>query len=181
MFPNLSGLFGGGNMAGGKPREGVTRTQSILGTLGDMLATAGGGQATFLPGLRQRAMLEEQRGLQVQQAKQERDNAMQDWIARQAWERANPAPQQPTEFDRALLGAGIQPGSREAVAAYRDRVASMARDPNDQFITAQLPNGTFYAGPQSGLSTFMQGSAPTRPQGRLSPEGGAGGNASGGF
>ncbi|MXO72868.1 hypothetical protein [Alteraurantiacibacter buctensis] len=99
MFGNLSGLFGGGNMAGGKPRPGPSRGQSIAGVLGDMLAIGGGRQAQFVPMLQQRQQMEELRGLQVQQAKTERDNAMQDWIARQEYERRNPDPARPGSFE----------------------------------------------------------------------------------
>lgn len=168
MFRNMTGLFGGGNMMTGAKREGVSRTQAILGTLGDMFSVAGGGQASFIPGLQQRAMLEEQRGMQMQQAKQERDNAMQDWIARQQWERANPEPRAPDAFDIALQRGGIDPNSPEGQQMYRDRAASMARDPNDQFVTVTIPGVGTYAGPQSGLPSFA-GTAPQRPVGRLTP------------
>lgn len=186
LFGNMSGLFGGGTMAPdpqetAKAPSGPSGRQMTIGALGDMLASLGGRQPQFIPHFLQQRQAEQAQAMQVQQAKSERDGRLQDWMAQQRWQQANPEPVQPTEFDRALQGAGIAPGSPEAIQFYRDRASAMARDPADQFITATLPNGTFYAGPQTGLSTFMQGSAPARPQGSLRPMGGAGGNASGGF
>lgn len=141
MFGNGKGLFGGSPMAAqpaqplAKPREGPTRTQGILGTLGDMLATAGGGQAMFLPNLMQQRQLTQMQGYRAQQAKDQREADMQDWMARQAWERANPAPQQPTEMQRNY--GWLEQNHPNQARDYLERMTN-----NYQY--RQGPDGQFY-------------------------------------
>lgn len=164
MYANNKGLFGSApQMPSAKPREGISGTRRAIGILGDALLGLGGQQGVFGPMMAQRRMLEEQRAFAVQQGKTERDARMQDWMAQQDYARANPAPREPDAFERALVGAGIDPASPEGQAMFRDRAASMARDPNDQFVTVTIPGRGTYAGPQSGLSDFAGGSGGPRP------------------
>lgn len=197
MFQNGKGLFGGNPMAmqqpeqGKPPRQGgiggfLQRNQLPLAMAGDLLLRNSGGAGNPMAQmLMQQRQMEQMQGYRTQQGKQQQDAEQQQWMARQAWERANPEPRAPDAFDIALQRGGIDPASPEGQQMYRDRAASMARDPNDQFVTVTIPGVGTYAGPQSGLASFASGAPASGgyselPQG-YTVRGGAGGNASGGF
>lgn len=74
-------------------------------------------------------------------------------LAEAQFKRMNPAPQQPTEFERMLANANILPGTPEYVEANR-RAAQGKYDP---LISATLPGDRFYSGPQSGLAEVFSG------------------------
>lgn len=80
-----------------------------------------------------------------------------------------PKTQAYSEFERALIASGIQPGTPEW-AQKMGQKADMALDPQ---VTTQLPNGGLYIGRQSGLSQALGGgrAAPTAPVGKLTPLG----------
>lgn len=78
-------------------------------------------------------------------------------IAGMEYQRRNPKPPAPTEFERMLAGAGILPGSPEYIDA--NRRAAMAK--SDPQVTVTLPGGGIFVGPQSELATVLQGGAPT--------------------
>ncbi len=111
---------------------------------------------------------------------EERQWSNEDWHARQDYERANPAPST-MERDAAAWDR-MSPPQR---AAYQE--AQRAGD-GDRFVTMTLPNGQFYAGPQSGLVAAL-GNAPAAAPPEQAPDrlpadffqGGSGGNATGGF
>lgn len=165
MLGNGKGLFGSNPMAMQaeqpmtKPREGPSRTQGILGILGDMLSTGGGGQANYMPQLMQQRQMEQMQGYRTQQAKQQRDGAMQDWRAQQDYARANPEPVEPTALQRNY--EWLQ-STNPAIAS--DYLAAQARDPNDDLVTVPIPGRGTYVGPRSGLSqAFGQGGAASPP------------------
>ncbi len=73
-------------------QQPAKRRPNWLGILGDSLQILGGGQATYVPQMqeqRQRAETMRQRALEAQQA---RETGWQDWVKKQEYERANPAP-----------------------------------------------------------------------------------------
>lgn len=57
------------------------------------------------------------------------------------------------DFERALIGMGLEPGSPEWVR----RNAMRADTIGDRLITATLPGDRFFAGPESALASFLQG------------------------
>lgn len=73
------------------PRRG-NGLRNVAGVLGDMLATAGGGRAMFIPQMMQER--EQQRQLQLQQQLQAEQRAYEEsqWQRRQDYARANPEP-----------------------------------------------------------------------------------------
>lgn len=117
-------------------------------------------------------------------AAQQREQGWEDWRRQYDYQVANPKPTQnkPDAFTQTLINAGIDPQSEQGRAMYRDRAASMSRDPNDEIVTVSLPGIGVYSGPRSGLAEVMGGARPTKPVGGLTPlGGGAGGNVSGNF
>lgn len=180
MFGNGKGLFGGNPMAMTPPQQPkapqqggiggfLQRNQMPLAQLSDVFLRLGGGQGNpMLQRLQDQQDMEQMQGFRTQLSKQQQDAQMQQWIAQQDYARNNPEPRAPDAFDIALQRGGIDPNSPEGQQMYRDRAASMARDPNDQFVTVTIPGVGTYAGPQSGLPSFA-GTAPQRPVGRLTP------------
>lgn len=151
------------------------------------LGSAMMGNANAIPQYHQRqqqeALFQRQQQMAAQQAQQERMADREDFMFEHDYRRNNPAPQAPDTFERALIGAGIDPDSPEAQQMYRDRAQSMTRNPNDEFVVVPIPGVGTYAGPRSGLGEAMGQNAPARPVGNLRPvqQGGSGGNAGGGF
>lgn len=84
-------------------------------------------------------------------------------VAGMAWQGMQPPePPKPTEFERLLMARGIEPGSEDWNTSL-DRFIAGKSDPN---ITVTLPGGGIFVGPQSELSTVLQGGAsqPAAPQ-----------------
>lgn len=99
-------------------------------------------------------------------------------LAKMMWDRANPKPQAPSEFDRSLKGAGIDPASPEGVALYRQRANTMAT-PTPQFVPDGVGGGQWVVPPTGGPAAPA---LPAAPVGKLTPiTGGTGSNAGGGF
>lgn len=69
--------------------------QNIVGSIGDALATWGGGQAIYGP--QQAAM--RQAALQEAQRQRERGENYADWERKEQWQRANPKPTAPHYFE----------------------------------------------------------------------------------
>lgn len=73
-------------------QEEGKRKPNWLGIVGDSLQILGGGQATYVPQMReqqQRAELLRQRALEAQQA---RETGWQDWVAKEEWKKKNETP-----------------------------------------------------------------------------------------
>ena len=97
------------------PQSGIGTGRMIAGYLGDALAQLGGLSGQFAPQM-QRSRDTQQR---TAQAAASRTAEWQDWVAKQRYEAANPAPQQPLEVERLLQAAGYQPGTPEYAVMLR--------------------------------------------------------------
>jgi hypothetical protein len=66
-----------------------------------------------------------------------------------------------------------------------DYLAAQTRNPDDAFVTVNIPGRGTYAGPQSGLPGFVGGAQQEEydelPEGYTIRSGGSGGNVAGGF
>lgn len=149
----------------------------LAGAIGDVLLQQSGMQPMFAPMQRQKQSDEREEA----QWTRRREAENQDWTNREAWKLANQK-REPTSMERNL--ATFQQWGPDQRKAYAEMQQAERGDP---FVTTTLPNGQFYAGPQSGLIGALTGAAPQTAQPRrLGPvvdtvPGGAGGNASGGF
>ena len=92
----------------------------------------------------------------AQRDAQQRQAAMQDWMAQQRWKRENPEPQQPDVFTRMMMGGNIDPNSEEGQALYRKRAENMA----DPMKMVMGPDGRpYFINPQQQggqLPSFTQ-------------------------
>lgn len=165
-----------------------------LGVLADTLAGAAGREGPYAASMRAK---QEQEAAQ-EHARQQRAASMQDWRTKfdyeNEYERNNPKPHQPDDFERSLIGQGIMPGTPEWAEANRMRSLNFT----DPTVTVNLPGGAIYSGPRSGLQAALgrssggnNDSTPTTedghsytpgPGGRANPQnwkpvGGASGNA----
>lgn len=85
----------------------------------------------------------------------------------------------PNEFDRALIGAGIDPHSAQGQALYAQRANTLAM-PSPQFVPDGLGGGQWVVPPNGGIPQPSQ--VPQAPVGKLTPiEGGGASNSVGGF
>lgn len=154
----------------------------LIGVLGDSLSIAGGGQAMYVPNMidqrnRQQA---QQYAEQTYQRRRADDNA--DWMARQEWERANPAPTAPYRWesnDGSLMELGPDGAPR---VAYKDPT------PKINWIRADNGDGTFTMvpmGPNGPINLnggqAAPSGAPTAPRGKLKPYGGQSATPTGNF
>ena len=156
-----------------KPRS---KGQMIAGIIGDTLASISGGQPLYTQSvLRDRQQAQQDQREEVQWTRR-REAENQDWTNREAWKRANP---EPSSMERdAATWQRMGPDQRQAYLESKR---------GDPFVTTSLPNGQFYAGPQSGLLGALTGqgapasTTPTAPVGKLRPVGGGASNGTGGF
>lgn len=65
---------------------------NILGVIGDAMQVFGGGQATYMNGVREQQERAEQMRQRAMMAQQERETGWQDWVKKKEYERANPDP-----------------------------------------------------------------------------------------
>lgn len=146
------------------PYAPATGSRRVVGILGDFLSGMAGGPANFANaqnqlGQERRAVMRQQQLAELQQENERQTYAARQaaeqaqWVARQQYERANPAPQAPNEFERAMAAAGIAAGTPEYAEMSRRRAESIANP------MQYLPNGdgTFTVVPRGGV-------APQRPQ-----------------
>ena len=157
-----------------------------LAAMGSMLQGNAGAVANYHAGQQQMAAQEQAMQQRQAMAQQQRANSMEDWQAKEQWKLDN-AQAKPDAFERTLAGAGIDPTSDEGRELYRARAASMASDPNDDFVVVPIPGVGTYAGPKSGMAAAMGGggtpATKKRPAGNLKPatNGGPASRAPGGF
>lgn len=115
-----TGMFGGGKFGLG---------EAIVAALNGYLAGTGNPV-----GMANMQMIAEKRRQQQEAAQSEdqyqrqRGDSMQDWIAKQQWELANPGPTQGSEFERALEASGIQRGTPQW-AEYMGRKRDLSLNP----------------------------------------------------
>jgi len=122
--------------------------RNLLGYLGDALAQLGGVRGNFAPAVAQ----QRQQQFMAQQAQQKRMADYQDWVAQQQYKAANPAPLAPTEFDRALMASGIQPGTPQWTDAYKTKVQNTL-DPWTNIVSG----GESLSGRQSVVERALTG------------------------
>lgn len=138
---------------------------NLLGVIGDAMQVFGGGQATYMNGVReqqQRAELMRERAMQAQQ---ERETGWQDWVAKEEWKKKNEV-QEPTAMERNL----------EAYSKWTPAQRQLYREMKPEY--RQGPDGKFYR-----IDT-QQGPAPTFTDDDWNngqPIGGSGGDTTGGF
>lgn len=125
QFPPVEAPKPGAFQKGGRGWE-------ILGLIGDALQTTGGGQATYAPMVAHERELEtegRQRLAELiarqQQRQQEREQALADRKALIDYGNANPAPD---SFQKAIMGAKIDPNSERYRQLYEKR-AEMLTNP----------------------------------------------------
>lgn len=116
--------------------------------------------------------LQQHRADQAQALRQQslkRDQDWQDWVRKEQYKAANPAPDQLTQY---MIGAGIDPNSEQARELYRQAAENRANPPEWR----QGADGRFYrvetAQPQVLGSTLPQG---------WTIQGDGAGNGAGGF
>lgn len=83
-------------------------------------------------------------------------------LGEKVWDRENPKPAAPTEFERALAGAGIDPRGPEGVGLYRQRASTMAL-PSPQFVPDGMGGGQWVVPPSGSVPQGV----PTAPVGAL--------------
>lgn len=150
----------------------------IAGAIGDALMHNAGMQPVFAPAMQQQRADQREEVQWTRRRQQQND----DWTQREDYKRNHP---DPTAMERNL--STYQRFTPEQRATYGQMQTAERGDP---FVTTTLPNGQFYAGPQSGLISALTGQA-SAPSAKPTitpdlwdsgqPAGGAGGNASGGF
>ena len=136
-----------------------------LGAIGDAFTGQPVTSQLLLGGIADRRKAEQQ----AQLAAQQRAAGLEDFAAKRRIEIDNPVPD---VFDRALKGAGIDPNSERGRQFFADRAASLASNPNDEFISVEIPGRGRFNGPRSEFKNFIAGPAPARPVGGLRPLGG---------
>jgi hypothetical protein len=80
-------------------------------------------------------------------------------VAGMEYQRRNPKPAAPTEFEKLLGARGIERGSNEWNTAL-DRYISGKSDPQ---VTVTLPGGGIFVGPQSELANVLKGGGQASP------------------
>lgn len=142
--PDYSGLSAAPQV---KPRffgEGGTGRAMLSGLFDSILSQTGGGTPN-------RDNILMQRQHEIARQKQLDDYAQA--VRLQQMKDANPTPS--TE-EKLLRAAGFVPGTPE----YKAQAQRLIDNRGDPFITASLPGGGFYGGPQSQFMTAIQGGAP---------------------
>lgn len=175
QLPNISKMP---DMSGMQDQQPAKFKPNLLGVIGDAMQVFGGGQATYMNGVREqqeRAEIMRQRALQAQQ---ERETSWQDYVRKFDYERENAAPKDPYRFeanngDIYQIGADGKP-----MRVFADPT------PKTTYITADNGDGTKTIVPiVNGVPQMGGGS--TRPQvGAVIADprkGGSAGNGTGGF
>lgn len=168
-------------MAPAKPKffgeGGVGR--AIAGNIGDFLLQYSGMNPIYQPAMQQRqAMAYDQ-----QQRETQRRQGLEDWMARQEWERANPSPRAPHywETNDGSLGM-VGPDGKPSILYQdpNDKIQWMQVDNGDGTKTVVPYNSKGPLGQQPQAPSQAQG-APQRPVGKLKPYGGPSATPTGGF
>ncbi|MCB4862391.1 hypothetical protein K7W03_22635 [Sphingobium sp. PNB] len=128
------------NAPSAKPGFG---TKDVIGIIGDALSAAGGGQGVYT----QMKLQDRQRQRMLEQAQLQRQAEMQDWVAKQQWERANP---KPVNNDTANDFSYIEQ------TLGRDSALQWLKNKTDPIVSIPVPGGT-YLGPRSGMGTVAKG------------------------
>lgn len=119
--------------------------RDIIGIAGEAL----GGAVGRGPGVYTQMKLQDrERQRQLQQAQTDRQQAMEDWTAKQIWERQNPAPiNNDTVNDYNFYASKFG-------TEYADQYL---KDKNDPVVNIPLPGGQVFIGPRSRLDAALKG------------------------
>jgi hypothetical protein len=176
--PGLGGLAG---PAPAPPTGPKHKGASVLGVIADALAGAAGQAGPYAAMVQQRRQQERQDEMYQRQ----RQDGMSDWLAKQAWERANPSPRAPHYWE-------TNDGSL-AMVGPDGKPSVLYKDPTPKTETIQVRDPAtgevkWYRVPQGGGDPAFSpspGAASNRPAiGSVMPDprkGGGAGNGAGGF
>ena len=157
----------------GAPGQGMQQPEqqpakfkpNILGVIGDAMQVFGGGQATYMQGVREQQERSELMRQRTMQAQQERETGWQDWVRKQEYERANP---NPANNDTA--------NDWDFWDAKRKSGVITEEQFNDKMFAPR-----FIVDPATGQTIKIGGAAPAKPVGKLTPIGGPASSAPGNF
>ena len=149
--------------------------RSIAGNIGDFLLQYSGMDPIYQPAMQQKqAMTYDQ-----QQREAQRQQQLKDWVWKEEYERANPAPRAPHYWETNDGSLGMVGPDGKPTILYQD--------PNDKIQWMQVDNGDgtktvvpYNSKGPLGQQAAPQG-APQRPVGKLKPYGGQTANPSGNF
>lgn len=185
-FPRRGGLFGASpamqpamtaEAAPMAPKKGFD-WKKALGVLGDSLSIAGGAAPQFVPNLIEQRNRQQAQQYAEQAYQRRRGDEWSDWEKQQQWQRDNPKPQAPTNFEQILDAAGVQ--GEERIKLLRMKAQNEAQGV-PMAVDITNPDGSVgrqYIRPGS-LGAPMQ--APAAPIGKLKPYGGQTATPSGNF
>lgn len=142
----------------------------LIGVLGDSLSIAGGGQAQFVPNMIDQRNRQQAQQYAEQTYQRRRGDEWTDWEKQQQWQRDNPKPKDPTNYEQILDAAGIQ--GAERVNLLRMKAQNEAQGV-PMAVDITNPDGSVgrqYIRPGS-LGGGAQ-AAPAAPVGKLTPYGG---------
>jgi hypothetical protein len=152
----IGGAKGGGFFAPG----GTGR--AIVGNIGDALLRLSGGAPVYGPAMQHQRDFQDRLKL----AEMQRQQAMQDWQTKYNYEIANP-----------------KPINNDTVADYQFIAQNLGADAAKDFLKNKANPPVYRVGPDGQFYRVDTAQPPSAPVGKLTPipEGGAGGNVSGGF
>jgi len=183
-FPRRGGLFGASPAmqpamtAEAAPMKKGFDWGKLIGVLGDSLSIAGGGQAQFVPNMIDQRNRRQAQDYAEQTYQRRRGDEWSDWEKQQQWQRDNPKPRDPTNFEQILDAAGVQ--GDERIKLLRMKATNEAQGV-PMAVDITNPDGSVgrqYIRPGSigGAPT-----APAAPIGKLKPYGGQTATPSGNF
>lgn len=105
---------------------------NILGVIGDAMQVFGGGQATYMNGVREQQERSEMMRQRALQAQQERQTKWQDYVREAEYERANKAPDPLTQL---MINAGIDPKSPRGVKLFETAVLNKTNPFQEMTVT----------------------------------------------
>lgn len=141
----------------------------LIGVLGDSLSIAGGGQAMYVPNLIDQRNRRQAQEYAEQTYQRRRGDEWSDWEKQQQWQRDNPKPRDPTNFEQILDAAGVQ--GDERIKLLRMKAQNEAQGV-PMAVDITNPDGSVgrqYIRPGSIGSAQPP---PQRPIGKLTPYGG---------
>lgn len=147
----------------------------LLGVLGDSLSIAGGGQATFVPGLLEQRQRQQAQAYAAQQQEQQRQQGLQDWVWKQQFEAQN---RPPTSFEQILDAAGIQGEERVNLLRMKAQNDAQGVPVGIDITNSDGSVGRQYVRPGS---LGMPQQVPQAPVGKLKPYGGQSATPTGNF
>ena len=154
----------------------LSKGQIIAGIIGDALAGAAGQQGQFAAMMRQRQAQREADQRDEVNWGRRRQADMEDWQAKQEYERAHPAPRAPHYFETNNGSIGMIGPDGQPQIVYQDPTPKM------NFIPDGLGGGQWVAVPGQAPSMPAAPVGGLKPVGKLTPiNGGPTPQASGGF